>query len=113
MAEADEKTRIHRGLKDVLFERSPTTHIDGRAGVLLYRGYSIHDLAVHSNFEETAYLLLKGALPTQPELEAFDAELKSARHLPDAVYEIIRLTCEAHPMTVLRTAVTALGGFEP
>ena len=42
----------------------PTTFIDGKAGELRYRGYSIHDLATHSTFEETAYLLLHGELPT-------------------------------------------------
>ncbi len=113
MSEPNEKVRVHRGLKDVVFERSPTTHIDGRAGELLYRGYSIHDLAGRSSFEETAYLLLKGDLPTKNELAAFDAELKEGRHLPDPVYDVIRLTRDAHPMTVLRTAVSALGAYDP
>ena len=70
----EEKATIHRGLKGVYFERSPVSFIDGRAGELRYRGYSIHDLAQHSTFEETAYLLLRGELPTAPELAAFDAE---------------------------------------
>ncbi|HRC63207.1 MAG TPA: citrate/2-methylcitrate synthase, partial [Dehalococcoidia bacterium] len=48
---------IRRGLKDVYFDRTRASYIDGRAGKLLYRGYSIHDLADHSTFEETAYLL--------------------------------------------------------
>ena len=69
---------VHRGLKDLCFDRSPTTLIDGRAGELRYRGYSIHDLARHSSFEETAYLLLHGALPTSAELASFDAALKEA-----------------------------------
>ena len=73
---------VHRGLKDLCFDRSPTTLIDGRAGELRYRGYSIHDLAAHSTFEETAYLLLHGELPTRSELEAFDGALKEARTLP-------------------------------
>ena len=49
----DEGNRVHRGLKGVYFERSPTTYIDGQSGELHYRGYSIHDLAVNSTFEET------------------------------------------------------------
>ena len=61
---AEEKIEIHRGLKGVYFERSATTFIDGKAGELRYRGYSIHDLAEQSSFEETAYLLLHGELPT-------------------------------------------------
>ena len=82
MADPEAKIEIHRGLKGVYFDRSRVCFIDGRAGELRYRGYSIHDLAEHSTFEETCYLLLKGELPTRAELEAFDAELKAARALP-------------------------------
>ena len=52
-----EEERIYRGLKGVYFDRSPATFIDGQAGELRYYGYSIHDLAEYSTFEETAYLL--------------------------------------------------------
>src|SRR5262247_3028650 len=101
--------KIHRGLKDVYFERSAATFIDGKAGELRYRGYSIHDLAQHSSFEETAYLLLYGELPTATELAQFVAELKAARSLPPPVFDIIVAVKTAHPMQVLRTAVSALG----
>lgn len=104
---------IHRGLKGVYLDRSASTFIDGRAGDLRYRGYSIHDLAERSTFEETAYLLLYGELPTRTELADFDAALKAARSVPDAVYDIIRATVESHPMDVLRTAVSALAAFDP
>ncbi len=110
---AEEKIEIHRGLKGVYFERSATTFIDGKAGELRYRGYSIHDLAQHSSFEETAYLLLFGELPTAAQLSSFDAKLKAARKLPAPVLSIIETLKEAHPMDVLRTAVSALAGFEP
>ncbi len=80
MADDGEKVKIHRGLIGVYFDRSPATLIDGRAGELRYRGYSIHDLARHSSFEETAYLLLEGELPTLAELDAFDGELVGGRH---------------------------------
>ena len=113
MSEAAEAVRIHRGLKGVYFDRSPCTFIDGRAGELRYRGYSIHDLAEHSSFEETAWLLLHGELPTRAELARFDAVLKAARSLPDAVHDIIRAVRTAHPMDVLRTAVSALAAFDP
>ena len=82
MSETDEKIRVFRGLKGVYFDRSPTTHIDGRKGELRYWGYSIHDLAAHSTFEETAYLLLHGDLPDTSQLANFDAALKAARVLP-------------------------------
>jgi citrate synthase len=82
-------------------------------GRALYRGYSIHDLAEHSTFEETCYLLLKGKLPTQAELDAFDVEMKAARRLPAEILGIIRTVRAAHPMDVLRTAVSALAAFDP
>ena len=82
MAEPNNEPRIYRGLKDVYFERSAATFIDGKAGELRYRGYSIHDLAQNSCFEETAYLLVHGELPTAAQLAAFDGELKAARALP-------------------------------
>ncbi len=113
MSDGDAEIRIHRGLKGVYFERSSATFIDGREGELRYRGYSIHDLAEHSSFEETAYLLFHGELPTAAELGAFDAELKAARVLPEPVIEIVRSLAAAHPMDVLRTAVSALAAFDP
>jgi citrate synthase len=109
----DEKIEIHRGLRGVYFERSGTTFIDGKAGELRYRGYSIHDLAQQSSFEETAFLLLYGELPTAAELARFDATLKAARHLPPEILNLIEALGSAHPMDVLRTAVSALAGFDP
>jgi citrate synthase len=108
-----EEIRVHRGLMGVYFDRSATTFIDGKAGELRYRGYSIHDLAQNSTFEETCHLLLKGELPTRAELDALDAELKAGRRLPEPVYDLIRQIKPAHPMDVLRTAVSALAAFDP
>jgi citrate synthase len=113
MEETTEKVEIHRGLKGVYFDRSKVCFIDGRAGELRYRGYSIHDLAPHSTFEETCYLLLKGELPRHNELETFSAELRRERVLPAAVFDIIRALKAAHPMDVLRTATSALSAFDP
>jgi citrate synthase len=108
-----EKIEIHRGLKGVYFERSRVCDIDGRAGELRYRGYSIHDLAQRSTFEETCYLLFHGELPGAVELTRFSAELRAARTLPPAIPELIRIVKDAHPMDVLRTAVSALAAFDP
>jgi citrate synthase len=113
MTEAAEAIKIQRGLRGVYFDRSPCTFIDGKAGDLRYRGYSIHDLAEHATFEETARLLLYGELPTKAELAVFSGELKAARQLPSAVYDIIRAVKHAHPMDVLRTAASALAAFDP
>ena len=113
MTNEPEAVEIHRGLNGVYFDRSGTSDIDGKAGELRYRGYSIHDLAQHSSFEEVSYLLFYGQLPTRVQLEAFDAELKAARALPDGVIEVIRAVQGAHPMDVLRTAVSAMAAFDP
>jgi len=114
MAEADPtEPKIHRGLQGVYFDRSAVADIDGRVGELWYRGYSIHDLAAHSTFEETAYLLFHGDLPTAEELQRWSAELRDARTLPAPVIEVIRSVQSAHPMDVLRTAVSALAATDP
>lgn len=105
--------KINRGLKGVYFERSGVSHIDGAKGELSYRGYSIHDLATKSTFEEVCYLLIHGELPNAAELAEFDAALKAARALPDAVFDIIGSCKDGHPMDVLRTAVSALAALEP
>ncbi|MEM9270473.1 MAG: citrate/2-methylcitrate synthase, partial [Pseudomonadota bacterium] len=107
-----EDIRIHRGLKGVHFERSGISDIDGRAGKLTYRGYSIHDLAQQSTFEETAYLLIHGELPDATQLATFTESLVAARTLPDEVITLIELIKDGHPMDVLRTAVSALAALE-
>ena len=108
-----ENVKINRGLKGIYFERSAVSHIDGSAGTLSYRGYSIDALATQSTFEEVSYLLIYGDLPTQVELADFDAKLKDARELPASVYDVIRATKDGHPMDVLRTATSALAALTP
>ena len=105
--------KINRGLLGVYFERSGVSDIDGAKGELSYRGYSINDLAQNSTFEEVAYLLVHGELPTAGELEDFDASLKAAREIPAPIYDVIRLLKNGHPMDVLRTCVSALASLEP
>ena len=109
----DDEIKLHRGLIGIYFDRTKTTFIDGQNGVLEYCGYNIHDLADQSTFEETAYLLLHGELPTQAQLADFDAQLRQSRSLPDAIFPIIRAIKDSHPMDVLRTAVSALAAFDP
>ena len=79
---------------------------------LIYRGYEIADLAAHATFEEVAHLLLVGHKPSAEELAAFDVVLKAERSIPahirDAIVRIAKDTPEAHPMSVLRTAVSLL-----
>ena len=87
----------------------------GRTGNdLHYRGYDILDLAAHCQFEEVAYLLVHGKLPTADELAAYKLKLKSLRELPFPVRTVIEaLPASAHPMDVLRTGVSALGAVLP
>lgn len=108
-----DEIKVNRGLKGIYFERSGVSKIDGAKGELSYRGYSIHDLAAQASFEEVAYLLLYGELPTAAELARFDTDLKAARHLPGPITTILRTLAGGHPMDVLRTAVSALAALEP
>jgi len=81
---------------------------------LHYRGYDIADLAAHCEFEEVAYLLIHGALPTQSQLSAYKTKLKGLRGIPDAVKAILeQIPATAHPMDVMRTGVSALGCVTP
>ena len=87
----------------------------GKEGVgLTYRGYAIEDLAREAEFEEVAYLLIHGSLPTQSQLDEYQHRLMGKRDLPDGLREILaKLPAAAHPMDVLRTGCSALGCFEP
>ena len=110
---ATDGIQLRRGLTGVYLDRTESCFIDGTVGKLQYRGYDIHELAEQSTFEEVVYLLLNGKLPTQKELDAFDAQLRSDRTIPDEVMGIIETVKSSHPMDVLRTAISALSAFEP
>jgi len=80
---------------------------------LTYRGYDIKDLAANAQFEEVAYLLLYGKLPTQAELDAYKVRLKGMRKLPDALKVVLeQIPADAHPMDVMRTGCSMLGNLE-
>ena len=81
---------------------------------LHYRGYEINDLAQNCEFEEVAYLILYGSLPTKAQLTDYKAQLSKLRELPNEVKTILEnLPKTAHPMDVVRTATSALGSFYP
>jgi citrate synthase len=102
------------GLEDVVAAHSQICDLDGKLGKLTYYGIDIHDLVAHSSFEETAYLLWHGSLPTRGQLEALVAELRANRPLPGRVIDVMRLLpTSTPPMDVLRTAVSALSAFDP
>lgn len=81
---------------------------------LHYRGYDILDLAQNCEFEEVAYLLVHGVLPTSVQLASYKAKLKTLRGLPASVRQVLKaLPAQTHPMDVLRTGVSALGCQNP
>ena len=103
-----------KGLEGIVATNSGICWIDGDAGVLAYRGIDIHDLASKSTFEETAYLLWHGKLPTKAELADFSTQLTAARKLPPQIIDLLKsFPTQATPMEVLRTAVSALSFYDP
>jgi len=106
--------RIDKGLDDIYVKETSICFVDGERGRLLYRGYDIRDLAAHSTFEETVFLLVHGRLPNREELAKATAELAAARPIPSAVVKILRsMPPHATPMDVLRTAISYLSNFDP
>lgn len=103
-----------KGLEGIVATTSSICFIDGDAGVLSYRGIDIHELAEHSTFEETTYLLWFGKLPNSSELEEFRRELAAGRTLAPKVLDFLRaVPTSATPMEVLRTAVSLLSCYDP
>lgn len=105
---------VQRGLQDIVAVESHITFIDGKGGRLLYEGYDIRELADRSTFEEVAYLLWYGRLPTRSQLDDLRQRLVSLRPLPEPLARLIdSLPTDSNPMDVLRTAVSALAMLEP
>ncbi|MCX7701777.1 MAG: citrate synthase [Gemmataceae bacterium] len=105
---------IRPGLEDVPVAKSAISFIDGKNARLEYRGIAVETLALESSFEEVAWLLLKGDLPTQRQLADFDAELRQHRRLKYKLRDLIKTLPETgHPMDALQAGVAALGMFYP
>lgn len=101
------------GLAGVIAGESAICYVDENAG-LRYRGYDVHDLADNATFEQTAYLLIFGELPTPPQLEQFKAQLIEHGSLPIEVVRMLKLLpAKTHPMDFIRTGVSALAPFDP
>src|SRR5687768_2475820 len=84
------RAEVAKGLEGVLVAETRIGFIDGERGELLYRGYSIADLARNASFEETAHLLWSGELPGKEELDAITQALADARRLPPGVLDVLR-----------------------
>lgn len=105
---------LGKGLEGAITGHSKIGYVDGQKGWLVYRGYNIFDLAEHSNYEETAYLLLFGHLPTRKELDDFKGKLVGYRTIPKEVIETLQmLPKDCHPMAALRTGISVLGCLDP
>ena len=103
-----------QGLAGVVAGQTAICTVGKEGHGLTYRGYDIHDLAAHTLFEEVAYLLVYGRLPTVSELQHYSQRLISLRALPEALQQILRLMpASTHPMDVLRSACSFLGTLEP
>jgi len=106
--------KIAAGLAGIITGRSSICEVDEENCELYYRGYSILDLAEHSNFEEVAYLLLKGELPEKKNLGEFQNKLSEEREIPHKVDEVLKgLSAKTDPMDVLKIAVGILHTVDP
>ncbi|HEX8833432.1 MAG TPA: citrate/2-methylcitrate synthase, partial [Abditibacteriaceae bacterium] len=102
------------GLENVVVAESSICYIDGKRGQLVYRGYDIDVLAKNSTFEEVAYLLWNGTLPTREQLDKLHKDLNYSMVLPARVLDIMQaLPFDANPMRVLEIVNSALGTFDP
>jgi len=101
------------GLQGVIAGESAICEVSPNAG-LTYRGYDVHEMSGKAPFEEVAYLLLNGELPTRPQLESFTKQLAGERAIPEQVVQMLRLMPgNTHPMDILRTGFSMLSAFDP
>lgn len=102
------------GLRGQVAGKTALSTVGKSGSGLTYRGYDVKDLAENCIFEEVAYLLLYGELPTQAQLDDYQATLKQLRDLPQPLKDVLeRIPQDAHPMDVLRTGCSMLGNLEP
>lgn len=107
-------TEIKKGLAGVVVDTTAISKVNPETNSLLYRGYPVQELADKCSFEEVAYLLWNGELPDEKQLADFEQLERSRRHLPDLAKQTIDLLpVDAHPMDVVRTAVSAIGAADP
>jgi len=101
-------------LKDVIAAPTAICTIDGIEGKLIYRGYSIEDLAAHTTFDEVVYLLWEGDLPNKSQLDVFGKRLAAGRNLPKVIVDHLRMIpADAHPLAALRSGVSLLAHHDP
>ncbi len=105
---------IRKGLAGVVVDTTAVSKVNPDTNSLLYRGYPVQELAARKSFEEVAYLLWHGELPTPEQLAAQTAVERENRALPGEVRNaILELPTSCHPMDVCRTAVSVMGAHDP
>ena len=108
------ETEIRKGLAGVVVDTTAISKVNPETNSLLYRGYPVQELAAKCTFEEVAYLLWHGELPTPEQLVEFETLERSQRRLDPVVKRVIdELPLTAHPMDVVRTAVSVIGASDP
>ena len=113
MCELDQ-SKTYKGLVGIYVDESKITYIDGLKGELYYRGYPLHDLVNNSSFEEVAYLLIYGRLPTKSEFNSFKDELIKERNIPDSILTILKsFPRNTTRIELLRTSISALSLYDP
>jgi citrate synthase len=114
MATVTQTPDFSKGLEGVVAAQTRLSKVDGEAGKLYYCGFPIQEVAANATYEEVCYLLWNQRLPNATELAALKKELASYRELPRPILDLLsRFPRDAHPMVALRSAVSALGAFDP
>jgi len=110
----DDKPKIHKGLAGVVVDTTAISKVFPETNTLTYRGYAVQDLAARCSFEQVAYLLWHGELPTDAEVALFCQRERASRRLDRSMRSLLaKLPDNCHPMDVVRTAISYLGAEDP
>src|SRR3954447_6224947 len=105
---------IHKGLAGVVVDVTAVSMVNAETNSLTYRGYPVQQLAASCSFEEVAYLIWHGELPTAQQLQDFVRLERAERNVDAALFDVLAtLPADCHPMDVLRTAVSWIGAADP
>lgn len=108
------KPSIHKGLAGVVVDTTAISKVVPETNTLTYRGYPVQDLAAHCSFEQVAYLLWHGELPTDQELALFAQRERASRRIDRSMQSLLaKIPDNCHPMDVVRTAISYLGAEDP
>jgi len=114
MSITDDKPHIHKGLAGVVVDTTAISKVVPETNSLTYRGYAVQDLAAHCSFEQVAYLLWHGELPTDQQLALFCQRERASRRIDRSMQSLLaKLPDTCHPMDVVRTAISYLGAEDP